>query len=48
MKLRISNDRRADERVVAMLKRHVRNQAGSAPIAVTRATPLRERLDRAA
>ena len=48
MNLRTSDDRRADERVVAMLKRHVREQSGSAPIVVARKTSLRERLARAA
>jgi hypothetical protein len=48
VKLRNSETRRADERVAVMLKRHVRNQRGSAAIAVARRTPLRERLDRAA
>jgi len=47
LKLRNSNDRRADERVVVMLKRHVRNQSGSAPISVDRKTSLRDRLARA-
>jgi hypothetical protein len=48
MNQRTSDDRRADERVVAMLSRHVRNQTGSAPIVVTRKSSLRERLARAA
>ena len=48
MKLRTSTDRRADERVVSNLQKNVRDQRAAAAIAVTRETPLRRRLDRAA